>query len=126
MLINFIANRVLIKTELTKSSKLTSIALWDSLSIKMILWSDNILQEIAMCSNLPSTGTAVLTIGGIVPHLHQKLTWDLKTPHDPKVLTIFKYQIWRFIELDSRISCAFYAMERSFLHHQGYLIVPTR
>jgi hypothetical protein len=33
-------------------------------------WSFVALQERTMCSNLPSTGTAVLTTGGYLPHLH--------------------------------------------------------
>lgn len=49
--------------------RLTSNAFWDSLSIQIMAWSDVALQERTMCSNLPSTGTAVLTMGGYLPHL---------------------------------------------------------
>jgi hypothetical protein len=35
-------------------------------------WSDVALQERTICSNLPSTGTAVLTTGGNLPHLYRK------------------------------------------------------
>ena len=49
--------------------KLTSRALWDSLSTQMMAWSEVMLQDKTKCSNLPSTGTAVFTIGGIFPIL---------------------------------------------------------
>jgi len=55
----------------TAKCKLTSNALWASLSIHIIAWSDVALQERTMRSNLPSTGTAVLTRGGYLPHLQQ-------------------------------------------------------
>ena len=48
---------------------LTSRALWDSLCIQMMAWSEIALQDRTMCSNLPSTGTAVLTTGGNLPIL---------------------------------------------------------
>lgn len=53
-------------------SKLTSNALCASLSIQMMAWSEVALQERTMCSNLPSTGTAVLTTGGYLPSLQQR------------------------------------------------------
>jgi hypothetical protein len=48
----------------------TSKALSDSFSIHTIEWSVVALQDRTMCSNRPSTGTAVLTSGGYRPHLH--------------------------------------------------------
>lgn len=52
---------------------LTSSAFSDSCSIQMIAWSDVMLQERTMCSNRPSTGTAVLTRGCIL--LHLRIGW---------------------------------------------------
>lgn len=57
------------QTEKGEVRKLTSKALCPSFSIHTISWSLVVLQEITMCSNLPSTGTAVLTTGGNRPHL---------------------------------------------------------
>jgi len=51
------------------STGLTSKALWASLFIQTISWSLVALWERTMCSNLPSTGTAVLTTGGNLPNL---------------------------------------------------------
>lgn len=61
---------------LLRDWKLTSIALWASLSIQMIAWSEVALQERTICSNRPSTGTAVLTTGGILPNL--QTTWNVQ------------------------------------------------
>ena len=57
------------QTDGVKVLKLTSKALSASLSIQMIAWSDVALHDKTMCSNRPSTGMAVLTSGGYLPHL---------------------------------------------------------
>lgn len=48
---------------------LTANAFSDSLCIQIIPWSDVALHDSTICSNLPSTGMAVLTSGGNLPHL---------------------------------------------------------
>lgn len=53
--------------------RFTTNAFSDSLSIQMIAWSLVALDDRTMCSNLPSTGMAVLTIGGYLPHLFQSI-----------------------------------------------------
>lgn len=53
--------------------KLTSKAVAASLSMQIMAWSEVALQERTICSNLPSTGTAVLTTGGNTPHLHSTI-----------------------------------------------------
>lgn len=40
----------------------------------MMAWSEVALQERTMCSNLPSTGTAVFTTGGYLPNLLETIT----------------------------------------------------
>jgi len=40
----------------------------------MMAWSEVALQERTKCSNLPSTGTAVLTTGGNLPNLQPEET----------------------------------------------------
>lgn len=48
---------------------LTANTFSDSLSIQMIPWSTVALRDNTICSNLPSTGMAVLTSGVNLPHL---------------------------------------------------------
>jgi len=52
----------------------TSKAFCDSRSIQAIAWSDVVLHDSTTCSNRPSTGIAVLTSGGNLPHLQNFLS----------------------------------------------------
>jgi hypothetical protein len=67
----------------------------------MMAWSEVALQERTMCSNLPSTGTAVLTTGGNLPilqmkyltsHVHQMKKARLFSPTS-KLTNIFTWTI---------------------------------
>lgn len=58
---------------------LTANAFSDSLCIQIIPWSDVALHDSTICSNLPSTGMAVLTSGGNLPHLSRNKTWLRKS-----------------------------------------------
>lgn len=51
---------------------LTSKAFLASFSIHIIPWSDVAWHDKTICSNLPSTGIAVLISGGNLPHLEKQ------------------------------------------------------
>ena len=56
----------------------TSKAFCDSRSIQAIAWSEVVLHDSTTCSNRPSTGIAVLTSGGNLPHLQMSSTVVIK------------------------------------------------